>query len=282
MTSPLLASSIRSWRRLLGSAALLKPKVSVSEVIRLLALGGQGAILTYAPRPADFIFTRLECPSCLSISTAKVCRHCGLARQSKTDVRAWNGSSRYCTTWTAEQNKACRRIVPAEIWERGLAASTALSRDPGPVVHSLAPGSVSSAGSISSRQHCYSPTDTAVLDLASLIPTTRATCDSLTLSAALCFTAPSGSSPITWPSLHTTTSTTLTASKPTIVPPTSRRCQALSTHSLPPRRIPSYRSASIAEHRSGQEGQTRVIPLLGASALLGVTRAAVLGSHPRP
>jgi len=118
----------RRW--LLGVAPILKPKVSINEVIRLLALSGQDAILTYAQRPAEFMFTRNECPSCQSVSPAKVCRACGLARRSMTDVRPWNGSSRFCTTWTAEQNKACRRIVPTDIWERALAASLALAHDP--------------------------------------------------------------------------------------------------------------------------------------------------------
>ncbi|MEI7937240.1 MAG: hypothetical protein WCK27_11155 [Verrucomicrobiota bacterium] len=117
----------RRW--VLGTPPVLKPKVSCSEVTHLLALCGQLAVNTYAQRPADFAFTRLECTSCGSVSPSRVCRSCGLARTSKTDIRAWNGSSRFCTAWTAEQVSNCRRIVPAEVWERAAAASTAISND---------------------------------------------------------------------------------------------------------------------------------------------------------
>ena len=117
----------RRW--VLGTPPVLKPKVSCSEVIRLLALCGQDAINTYAQRPADFTFTRLECTSCGSVSTSRVCRNCGRARTSRTDIRAWNGSSRFCTSWTAEQVSNCRRVVPAEVWERATAARTAISND---------------------------------------------------------------------------------------------------------------------------------------------------------
>ena len=117
----------RRW--VLSSPPVLKPKVSCSEVTRLLTLCGQDAINTYAQRPADFTYTRLECSSCGSISSSKVCRTCGLARTSKTDIRPWNGSSRFCTSWTADQVSNCRRIVPADIWERAATARTAISND---------------------------------------------------------------------------------------------------------------------------------------------------------
>ena len=118
----------RRW--LHAPAPTLNPKVGFSEMLRLLSLGTPEALATYAHRPKDFTFTRLECPSCGSISPAKVCRACGQARVSITDTRQWNGNSKYCTAWHAEQVAHARRIVADEIWEHAAAARTVLAADP--------------------------------------------------------------------------------------------------------------------------------------------------------
>ena len=118
----------RRWRH--ATAHELNPRVSFGEMVRVLATGSPDLINTYAHRPADFVHTRLECPSCKSVSPAKVCRTCALARVSISEVREWNGSSRFCHAWYDEQAKHNRRIVTDDVWTRGNAAFTSLTADP--------------------------------------------------------------------------------------------------------------------------------------------------------
>ena len=127
----------RRWLK--GPAYELHDRVSFGELLRALATGSPDLINTYAHRPADFMHTRNECPSCKSVSPAKVCRTCGLGRVSISEVREWNGSARFCSAWAAEQERLHLRIVYDDIWTRATAALACLEADP--AVTELASGS---------------------------------------------------------------------------------------------------------------------------------------------
>ena len=116
-------------RWLLSTPSEIKETVSVSEAMRLFALNSVNASHYYAHRPPTFLYTRLECPICHSSSTSKICRTCGRTRVSVTDTRPWNGSAKYCSAWTLEQEAASRRIINDETWERGIASALSLRND---------------------------------------------------------------------------------------------------------------------------------------------------------
>ena len=133
------SQSERRWRY--DTARTPTDTTTYGEMLRALAAGSLDVINSYAHRPADYVHTRNECPSCKSVSPAKVCRTCGLGRVSISEVREWNGGSKFCSAWAAEQLKHNLRIVNDEVWTRATAAFANLTADP--AIMELASGSTS-------------------------------------------------------------------------------------------------------------------------------------------
>ena len=106
-----------------------EPKVSLSEVVRLLHLTPEHVGPHYVMRPETYEAMRNECPKCQSVSAAKVCRTCNLARRMVTATKPWSAAASYCIQWTEGHTKQLHRIVPYDLAQTAQELTRALDND---------------------------------------------------------------------------------------------------------------------------------------------------------
>lgn len=116
------------WVKTPPTTEPLKP--SLLHLVRCMWLAPAMLSATYARRPDTYDALAPTCPSCKSVSPAKVCRACGLKRVNVASVKDWAGSSTYCANWTAQQTKTGRTIVAPSTWDAAVTMTKSLAADP--------------------------------------------------------------------------------------------------------------------------------------------------------
>ena len=106
------------------------PKPNLLGLLRCMWLAPSLLSATYARRPDTYTALTSTCPSCKSVSTAKVCRACGRKRVQVPSVRDWAGAATYCTQWSGQQTASGRLIVPPQQWDAAADMTASLVRDP--------------------------------------------------------------------------------------------------------------------------------------------------------
>ena len=87
----------RRWR--LGAAGAAEDSATWGYVLDAVSLGQAAALRSYSVRPETYNAPGLECPSCKSVGTAKVCARCGVVRRKVDLVHKWSGSATFCKGW---------------------------------------------------------------------------------------------------------------------------------------------------------------------------------------
>lgn len=86
---------------------------------------------TYTLQPSSYLSKVMKCPQCESVSDAKKCKACGVARVEGTIEKAWNNNSDTCDAWVEEQAKAGREVVShGALTEAQTAAKRLLADEP--------------------------------------------------------------------------------------------------------------------------------------------------------
>ena len=106
------------------------PKPSALYLLRSMWLAPGTLSAIYVWRPDTYDALTPTCPSCKSVSAAKICRACGLKRVNVASVKDWAGAATYCTQWTAQQTKTGRLVVPGPLWDSAASMTASLNTEP--------------------------------------------------------------------------------------------------------------------------------------------------------
>ena len=119
--------SARRW--LQGTPPTLKERATLGEMIRVLSLTPTKAAASYARRPATYVATSNECPTCSSTGPGRFCKSCSVERVQKTEIRPWNAKAKYCVAWAKHHENLHPRPVGDELWSRAATAANQLATE---------------------------------------------------------------------------------------------------------------------------------------------------------